>query len=108
MADGHGGARPGAGRKTSKDEIRILEYLADLTEPTFKFIKLMYEAGDKADKKWAVEQLTKLYGKCIPQAGDNADNPLYQAQITGMQVTSGDKTGGTDLSHEQPKAEGSV
>lgn len=81
-----------AGRKSLRDEIKIVQHLSELTEPTFKFIKLMFEAGDKTDKKWAVEQLTKLYGKCIPQAGDDLDNPIYQKQITGMEIIDGRNT----------------
>lgn len=67
-----------AGRKSLKEEIRIVERLAELSEPTFKFIQscLLREAVEadsdetrrniRADKKWAIEQMTKLYAKCIP------------------------------------------
>jgi hypothetical protein len=54
------------GRKTLKDEIKIVERLAALSEPTFRYIRGMLDSEEKADKKWAVEQMIKLYSKCIP------------------------------------------
>jgi hypothetical protein len=60
--------------------------MTELSGPTFSFIKLMYEAGEKADKKWATEMMMKLYAKAVPQAGDDANNPIFTAQITGMEI----------------------
>lgn len=54
------------GRKSFKDEIQIVKYLTALAPQTFKYIEAMYETGDKPDKKWAIEQMIKLYGKAMP------------------------------------------
>jgi hypothetical protein len=74
------------GRKSFKDEIQVVKYMTELAGPTFAYIKAMYEAGEKADKKWATEQMIKLYSKAIPQAGDDKDNPIFTQQITGMEI----------------------
>ena len=65
-----------AGRKSLKDEIRVVQYMTELAEPTFKYIKAMYDAGEKADKKWASEQMMKLYAKAVPQDFD-PERPLF-------------------------------
>lgn len=53
-------------RKSLKEEIQVIKYMTDLAGPTFDYINGMYLAGDKEDKKWAVEQMMKLYSKAIP------------------------------------------
>ena len=53
-------------RKSFKEEIQVIKYMTDLAGPTFKYLQGMYDAGDKEDKKWAVEQMMKLYAKAIP------------------------------------------
>lgn len=55
------------GRKSYLEELQIAQRYADLTEPAFKVLKEMLESEDKADRKWAVEQLSKAYTKMIPQ-----------------------------------------
>lgn len=66
-----------AGRKSLKEEIKLVQRMSELSEPTFKFIMGLYDAGDKEDKKWAVEQMMKLYARCVPQEhGNDPDNPL--------------------------------
>lgn len=89
-----------AGRKSLKEEIRVVQYMTELAPRTFALIKeylereALEESSDevrrviKADRKWALEQMMKLYAKAVPQAGDTPDNPIYQAQITGMKITN--------------------
>ena len=61
-------------RKSLKDEVRVLEYMSDLSPKVFEAIKKSLE-GDKADKRWAVEQMMKLYAKSVPQKiGGDPDN----------------------------------
>lgn len=55
------------GRKSWTEELRIAQRYADLSEDYFLFLKEMYASEDKADKKWASEQLGKAYIKMIPQ-----------------------------------------
>ena len=56
-----------AGRKGWKEELNIAQRYADLTPKAFKVLKEMLESEEKADKKWAVEQLGKGFQKMIPQ-----------------------------------------
>jgi hypothetical protein len=79
------------GRKSFKDEIQIVKYLTALAPQTFEYIEAIYKTGDKPDKKWAIEQMIKLYGKAMPQAGDDEKNPIFTAQITGMEIIHGKK-----------------
>lgn len=55
------------GRKSWTEELQIAQRYSDLTEPAFKVLKEMLESEDKADRKWAVEQLSKAFVKMIPQ-----------------------------------------
>ena len=64
-------------RKSLKEEIQVIKYMTDLAGPTFDYINGMYLAGDKEDKKWAVEQMMKLYSKAIPtELTTDPENPL--------------------------------
>lgn len=67
-----------AGRKNFGIELRIEQRYADLAEPAFKFIKECLESDNKADKKWAYEQLNKGFARMIPQiqkiSGDENNN----------------------------------
>lgn len=66
-----------AGRKSLKEEIQIIRFLTQLSQPTFDYLNAMYLAGEKEDKKWAVEQMMKLYSKCIPtEIATDPENPL--------------------------------
>jgi len=65
------------GRKSMKEEIEVVKYMTELAGPTFDFIKSCIEGKNKPDKKWAVEQMIKLYGKAIPDAGDDPTKPIY-------------------------------
>lgn len=67
-------AKPG--RKSYTEELEIAQRYADLTGPAFKVLKSMLESEDKADQKWAVEQLGKAYVKMIPQDVTSGGKPL--------------------------------
>lgn len=62
-----------AGRKTLKQELQVVRYMAEL-EP--KFFKVLKKALDSPNTRhWAVEQLAKLYAKAVPQKiGGDPDN----------------------------------
>ena len=55
------------GRKSWTEELKIAQRYSDLTEPAFRVLREMLESEDKADRKWAVEQLGKAFVKMIPQ-----------------------------------------
>lgn len=65
------------GRKGFVEELDLVKRYADLTVPFFKLLKQYLESEDKADQKWAAEQLSKAFVKMIPQkiAGDG-ESPL--------------------------------
>lgn len=66
-----------AGRKSLKEEIKVIERMVELAGPTFDYIKLCLTAGEKEDKRWASEQMMKLYMKAIPQEiGTDPENPI--------------------------------
>jgi len=66
-----------AGRKSLKEEIKIIERMTALSEPVFNYLKLCVESGDKEDKQWAVEQMMKLYTKAVPiEVGGDPERPI--------------------------------
>ena len=73
------------GRKTYGEDMQIKERYCELTEPFFKVLKKFLASDNKADKKWAVEQLNRGFVKMIPQvlAGDK-DNPIV---IEGVNIS---------------------
>ena len=73
-----------SGRKTLKEELQIKQRYADLSEPFFEFLLACLEGDDKADKKWAAEQLSKAYVKMIPQTlqGDEDGGPIQVKVIS--------------------------
>jgi len=88
------------GRKSLKEELGVIRRYADLSEPFFNFIKACLEGDDKADKKWASEQLGKGFVKMIPQSLEtDPDNPIT-IRITGMQIIK-DPSGGNSVPHEE-------
>ena len=103
-----------AGRKSFKEEIQVVKYMTELAPKTFAVIKnyldqeILEDDSDerrrqvKADKKWATEQMIKLYSKAIPQAGDEKSNPIFTAQITGMEII--DDTAKDTVQDEKPEA----
>jgi hypothetical protein len=56
-----------AGRKSLKEEIQVVRYMTELSPKVFKVIQEALEGEILSDKKWAVEQMMKLYVKAIPQ-----------------------------------------
>lgn len=65
------------GRKTKEVEIAIFQRYADLSEPAFVFLHECLTGKNKADRKWAVEQLSKGFTKMIPQVIEgNKDKPI--------------------------------
>jgi len=56
-----------AGRKSLRDEVEIIKRYSDLSAPYFKFLRECLEGEDKADKKWAADNLKGAYAKMIPQ-----------------------------------------
>lgn len=66
-----------AGRKSLKEEIKIVERMAELTGPVFDYLKLCISSGDKKDKQWAIEQMMKLYPKALPtEIATDPDSPF--------------------------------
>lgn len=59
-----------AGRKSLKEEIQVVKFMAELASPTFKFIKKCLEEGTDKQKEWATEQMMKLYARAVPQETD--------------------------------------
>lgn len=71
-----------AGRKSLKQELQVVKYMAEL-EPKF-FNVLKNALVDPERKYWAIEQLGKLYAKAVPQKiGGDPDNPLHVIPIYG-------------------------
>lgn len=63
------------GRKTLKEELQVVQYMAELQPKVFKVFKQALESEEKADRHWAAEQMTKLYAKAVPQKiGGDPDN----------------------------------
>lgn len=67
------------GRKSYFEELDIGRRYADLTPKAFKVLNEMLESEEKADQKWAVEQLSKGLVKMIPQDHTSGGKPI---QIT--------------------------
>jgi hypothetical protein len=71
------------GRKTWEEEFNLKQRYAELSVPFFNFIKEMFENGDKNDKKWAAEQLSKAYTRMIPQTLEGSEDKPLVIQIAG-------------------------
>lgn len=65
-----------AGRKSKFEEMQIASRYAELSVPYFKELKAFLEGDEKADKKFAIEQLTKAYAKMIPQDVTTGGMPI--------------------------------
>lgn len=64
-------------RKSLKEEIRVVEYMSELAPKVFKVIQEELNSKNKKDRRWAVEQMQKLYAKAVPQKiGGDKNNPL--------------------------------
>lgn len=55
-----------SGRKSLRDEIKVLENYAQLSPSYFRVLKKYLESGIPEDEKWAVERLDKAFPKFIP------------------------------------------
>lgn len=88
------------GRKGFGEELRIVERYSALTEDFFIVLKEMLASEDKADRKWAVEQLNKAYTKMIPQDITSGGQPLniqFDESFTVTSKTKGDSTESSTL-----------
>ena len=54
------------GRKGLGEELQIKRRFAELTEPFFVALKGFLESEEKADRKFAVQELNKGFTKMIP------------------------------------------
>lgn len=75
------------GRKGFGEELELLRRYTALTEPFFKVLTEMLNSEEKADKKWAAEQLGKAYVKMIPQDVTSGGQPL-NIQFDGLFKTT--------------------
>ena len=68
------------GRKSWTEELNIKQRYADLSEKAFVVLSEMLDSNEKADRKWAVEQLNKGFTKMIPQdltsGGEKLPTPI--------------------------------
>jgi len=55
------------GRKSLKDELKVLERYADLSKSYFFVLKDHLESSNKSDREWAVDHLKNAFVKMIPQ-----------------------------------------
>ena len=62
------------GRKGLGEEMAIKRRYAALSEPFFKVLQEFLESEDKADRKFAIEQLGKGFTKMIPQSIDGGED----------------------------------
>lgn len=53
-------------RKSLKEEIKVVQRMAQLASPVFGFIQECLAGEDDDRKRWAVEQMMKLYAKAVP------------------------------------------
>lgn len=56
-----------AGRKSLRDELKIMERYSELTEPYFRVLKKHLESERKEDQRWAADNLKASFAKMIPQ-----------------------------------------
>lgn len=66
-----------AGRKSLKDELKVMERYADLSEPYFKVLKKALKSESKEDQRWAADNLKGAFAKMIPtEIKNDPDNPI--------------------------------
>ena len=75
-----------------KDEIKVVQYMTELAPATFSFIGEMLKSEEKSDKKWAAEQMAKLYMRAIPQEviGD-PERPIPILNVTNVPRNNSDQ-----------------
>jgi len=81
------------GRLGYGEEFDLKKRYSALSEEYFKFISGMFENGDKADKKWASEQLSRAFVKMLPTVveGGNPDKPIPIMYVSRNKSDSEDK-----------------
>jgi len=63
------------GRKSKAQELQIVQYMAELQPKVFAVLSEALISEQKSDRHWAVEQMSKLYAKAVPQKiGGDPDN----------------------------------
>lgn len=62
------------GRKSLGAELAMKRRYSALTEPYFKVLQEFLESEDKADRKFAVQELSKAFVKMIPQSVDGGED----------------------------------
>lgn len=62
------------GRKGLGAELAMKRRYSALTEPYFKVLQEFLESEDKADRKFAVSELSKAFVKMIPQSVDGGED----------------------------------
>lgn len=76
-----------AGRKSWTEELNMAQRYSDLTPKAFAVLDEMLASEDKADRKWAVEQLSKAFVKMIPQdittGGKEIPAPIIPLNVSG-------------------------
>lgn len=82
-----------SGRKGLGAELAMKRRYSALTEPYFKVLMEFLESDDKADRKFAVSELSKAFVKMIPQSVDGGEdengNPI--PLLYGIYSHDGDK-----------------
>lgn len=63
-----------SGRKGLGAELAMKRRYSALTEPYFKVLMEFLESDDKADRKFAVSELSKAFVKMIPQSVDGGED----------------------------------
>lgn len=67
-----------SGRKSLKEELRVVRYMEELQPKVFAVLEEHLKSKAKQDRKWAAEQMMKLYAKAVPQQTDltSAGKPI--------------------------------
>lgn len=78
MANGHGGRRAGAGRKSKAEEQRLIERLTPLAPTAHRQLKAAIDAGEQ----WAIKLFFEyMYGK--PMARTQLDHTTGGEKLNG-------------------------
>lgn len=81
-----------AGRKGFGEELHIKTRFAALSEPYFLALKGFLESEDKADKKFAIAELTKAYARMIPTELTGEDGKPIVIQVAKEVLQKNDIT----------------
>ena len=79
MANGHGGAREGAGRKPKADELKLIEKLTPLEDVAFKALSAGVKSGDFNFVKLYMEY---RYGKPKQTIDANHSGAIKLIEVT--------------------------